>query len=228
MNIFCLNCGKELESYKTIPKEMDIEFKGSLYKYNGLEAVCPECGEPLLVEEILRYNRKKAYDAFRKANDIISYDEVISIPEKFNISKRNISKYLGWGDVTFSRYCSGYVPTKHNSEILREIIDNPEILTEKIKKYINDHPDDKNAIKDLQKMNSANLYDAIIDLRWDDDSKTWTATSKDIPGLVLESDSFDELTERVKSSVPDLLKPDQLPDTLMLEFHAKKKEVIYA
>lgn len=40
---------------------------------------------------------------------------------------------------------------------------------------------------------------------WDADAKVWTATSTDVPGLVLESASFDHLINRVKTAIPELL-----------------------
>ena len=42
-------------------------------------------------------------------------------------------------------------------------------------------------------------------LTWDDEASVWIAESNDIPGLILESNSFDDLVERVKIAVPDLL-----------------------
>ncbi len=45
----------------------------------------------------------------------------------------------------------------------------------------------------------------IIYLNWDSDADVWVATSEDIPGLVLESGSFDALLERVRFAVPELL-----------------------
>lgn len=45
----------------------------------------------------------------------------------------------------------------------------------------------------------------IINLVWDNDADVWIATSDDIPGLVLESGSFDALLERVRFAVPELL-----------------------
>ena len=44
-----------------------------------------------------------------------------------------------------------------------------------------------------------------IDLIWDADAAVWVATSEDIPGLVLESGSFDALLERVRYAIPELL-----------------------
>ena len=40
---------------------------------------------------------------------------------------------------------------------------------------------------------------------WDDEAAVWIATSDDIPGLVLESGSFDALIERVKYAAPELI-----------------------
>jgi len=44
-----------------------------------------------------------------------------------------------------------------------------------------------------------------VNLAWDNDADVWVATSEDIPGLVLESGSFDVLIERVKHAAPELL-----------------------
>lgn len=228
MKIFCLNCGKELAKYKTISKIMDIEMKGNTYNYNGLEAVCPSCGEPLFVEEILKYNKEQAWQAYRDANNIISQSEIDLIPEKYQVSKRNISKYLGWGEVTFSRYCSGYIPTKHNSDVLKEVLADPEYLKEKIRKYILVNPDDENARKDLQKLNFSSLFHAVVTMNWDDETDQWKAESKDIPGLDLQSGSFDLLAEEVKSKVPELLRRNNLPSTAMIEFRTNMKELVYA
>ena len=40
---------------------------------------------------------------------------------------------------------------------------------------------------------------------WDEEASVWVATSPDITGLVLESESLDTLMNRVKDAVPELL-----------------------
>lgn len=45
----------------------------------------------------------------------------------------------------------------------------------------------------------------IITFTWDEEASVWIATSNDIPGLVLESGSFDALLERTRFAVPELL-----------------------
>ena len=44
-----------------------------------------------------------------------------------------------------------------------------------------------------------------ITFQWDEEASVWIATSEDVPGLVLESGSFDALVERVKRAVPELI-----------------------
>ena len=45
-----------------------------------------------------------------------------------------------------------------------------------------------------------------VNLLWDSEASVWVATSDDIRGLVLESGSLDVLIERVRMTVPELLK----------------------
>lgn len=44
-----------------------------------------------------------------------------------------------------------------------------------------------------------------VHFNWDSDADVWIATSEDIPGLVLESGSFDALLERVRYTAPQLI-----------------------
>lgn len=50
-----------------------------------------------------------------------------------------------------------------------------------------------------------------VNLLWDSEASVWIATSDDIKGLVLESGSLDALIERVRMTVPELLKLNNQP-----------------
>ena len=43
-----------------------------------------------------------------------------------------------------------------------------------------------------------------VKMVWDAEADVWVATSEDVPGLVLESGSFDALLERIKYAIPEL------------------------
>lgn len=45
----------------------------------------------------------------------------------------------------------------------------------------------------------------LVKMMWDDEAKVWIATSDDVPGLVLESESLDTLVNKVKIAIPELL-----------------------
>lgn len=64
-----------------------------------------------------------------------------------------------------------------------------------------------------------------VTFTWDSEASVWIATSEDIPGLVLESGSFDALIERVRFAVPELLEMNRLGDMpLSLVFTSERHE----
>ncbi len=64
-----------------------------------------------------------------------------------------------------------------------------------------------------------------INFTWDDEANVWIATSNDIPGLVLESGSFDALLERTRFAVPELLSLNvSEPVSLSLSFVSERHE----
>ena len=66
-----------------------------------------------------------------------------------------------------------------------------------------------------------------VHLVWDPDAGVWIATSEDIPGLVLESESYDSLLERTLQAAPELLslnRPDANP--VSLTFLSERQERI--
>lgn len=65
----------------------------------------------------------------------------------------------------------------------------------------------------------------IVHFTWDEEAGVWIATSDDIPGLVLESGSFDALLERTRFAVPELLSLNSLASKpLSLTFISERHE----
>jgi hypothetical protein len=69
-----------------------------------------------------------------------------------------------------------------------------------------------------------------ITMTWDSDATVWVATSDNIPGLVLESGSFDALIERVKHAVPELLELNDVKqgDRFRICFKVERYDVLTA
>ena len=66
-----------------------------------------------------------------------------------------------------------------------------------------------------------------IRIEWDSEAAVWIATSKDVPGLVLESGSFDALLERVRFAVPELVELNgEKPSVLNLTYQTERQDQV--
>ncbi len=66
-----------------------------------------------------------------------------------------------------------------------------------------------------------------INFTWDNEAYVWIATSNDVPGLVLESSSFDDLLERTRNAVPEILELNNFKSPpITLTFLSKRQERI--
>lgn len=61
-----------------------------------------------------------------------------------------------------------------------------------------------------------------VNLVWDNAADVWIATSEDIDGLILESGSIDALIERVKITVPELLKLNGYNQNAKISIHSER------
>ena len=71
------------------------------------------------------------------------------------------------------------------------------------------------------------MQELLIRLTWDPEARVWIAESDDVPGLVLESGSFDALVERVRFAVPELLALNGAQESpCVLTFQSERRERI--
>jgi len=62
-----------------------------------------------------------------------------------------------------------------------------------------------------------------IEARWDGEASVWIATSNDVPGLVVEADTWPAMIEEVRLVLPELLELSGRPsDKLSLTFRAEE------
>lgn len=61
-----------------------------------------------------------------------------------------------------------------------------------------------------------------VKLTWDNDASVWVATSEDIKGLVLESNSYDALIEKVKVAVPELIALNSIEPAKTINFISER------
>jgi putative zinc finger/helix-turn-helix YgiT family protein len=122
--VFCEECRKDV-AYTVDSVSLTETLKGEEYNYTGKKASCVVCGGEIYVADIADANLKLLYDAYRQKNGIISLEKILEIPQKYNIGKRPLSLLLGWGEMTFTRYYDGDMPTKQYSDVLQRIYEEP-------------------------------------------------------------------------------------------------------
>ncbi len=69
-------------------------------------------------------------------------------------------------------------------------------------------------------------FSYTVNAVWDPEASVWVVTSEDVPGLVAEASSIEELSEKLRILVPELLELNKhLPDreTLQILLTARRE-----
>lgn len=119
--VLCWNCRKKV-TYRIKAREEEKTIKGKGYCFNEKYALCDICGEEIMVPGLDDENDREIDNTYRLANDLITIDEILLLMDKYNIEKRPLSKLLGLGEITITRYLDGQLPSKKNSDMLRRIL----------------------------------------------------------------------------------------------------------
>lgn len=132
--MLCFECGKTDEHEL---KEIIRRYEGEGYHFEMLVKVpfCKNCGAPIYDEEIEMEIRQKANQKIREQREIITKEEILNILESYNVSQKFLSKLLGWGEITLTRYISGnYTPNILNSNRLKAL-KNPYVFQKLLQDY---------------------------------------------------------------------------------------------
>lgn len=119
---------------------------------------CKICGAPIYNEEIENKIAEEANKKIREQRNIISREEILEILELYHISQKFLSRLLGWGEITLTRYISGnYTPNVSNSNRIKEL-KNPYIFQKLLQNYYEDETIEKKEEKALKKAESGVTY----------------------------------------------------------------------
>lgn len=146
-NIICFECGSKNE-YELRDITRLYEGEGYSFTMDVKVPFCKKCGAPVIIEEIEQAISEQANEKIRESRGIIKKEEINAILSKYNVSQKMLSRLLGWGEITLTRYVSGgYTPNATNSEKLKSL-DNPYVF----QKLIEDNRAEEkgNALQKLQ------------------------------------------------------------------------------
>ncbi len=148
---YCSKCRGMVE-FETRAETKRIVHDGVSIEYEARAAYCVNCGEELAYDPYEEEGAQAFAEALRIHNGIAPLSIIKALPKKYHIGKRPLSLLLGWGEVTYSRYIEGHIPSASYSDTIQRLFDSPaeyEQLLEKNKALISDraYRSSKKAVK---------------------------------------------------------------------------------
>lgn len=122
--IFCEECNHDV-ILKIQSAKLQGTLKGENIEYEGKMISNSDCSHGVQDEEIIDINSKSLNEAYRKYHNIIPLKKIRNLPNMYDIGKRPLSIVLGWGELTFTRYFDGDIPSNAYALILDEIYNSP-------------------------------------------------------------------------------------------------------
>ena len=128
---FCTNCRRET-SYTLQKKTIQKTIKDKDYNFEITVALCDECGEEMDIPGLLDENIKSIDEQYRRAERLVSIEDITDLMVIYNIGKAPLSTALGFGEITITRYLAGQMPCKEYSDIILQAIKMPSYMINKL------------------------------------------------------------------------------------------------
>lgn len=120
------SCCMEEHEVKTVQVMEQGTFKDRMVSYNAYYMYCDKADELYADEQQIQENDIRLKDAYRRAEGLLTSQDIIEIRKKYVISQSDLCTLLGWGGKTITRYESHQVQDRAHDTILKKIDRDPE------------------------------------------------------------------------------------------------------
>jgi len=127
MKGICPNCEKETE-IELIQKDEDIKVRGEVVKVEVRYYKCKNCGEEFEDPRSGEDPLDKAYREYRRRHGMMQPEEILESRKKFGLTQNEMSRLLGWGGATLSRYENGALQDESHEKGLRLAVEPRNLL----------------------------------------------------------------------------------------------------
>ena len=117
---FCEHCDK-LTNYYRNKEEVTRTVKDEEITLHIQLPRCMTCKNEVFDLESETAIQNQFFDEYRRRKGLVTTSEIINLRENIGISQRDLSKLLGFGEITISRYELGSLPTKANSTMINSL-----------------------------------------------------------------------------------------------------------
>lgn len=128
---FCIACKKKVE-YEHRIESKAVVIRDKEYVFDIVNSYCIECGAPVAEHGLADYNVAEIDRQYRKAEGIVSAEDIENMLDVYNIGQGPLGLALGFGEVTIKRYLEGQTPSKEYSDIIKSHCENPSLLRESL------------------------------------------------------------------------------------------------
>ena len=130
---FCVCC-REVKPYSVVKKNVKERIRDKDYSFVITAYVCDCCHHEMGVPGVFDLNSREIDEQYRKAESIVSIEDIKDLMKICNIGKTPLSLALGFGEITITRYIEGQVPSKEYSDVIRRALCSPSFMKEMLLK----------------------------------------------------------------------------------------------
>ena len=118
IDTFCPECDEPVRA-EIITRTETLPVKGEPIEYSSRVSICPSCGEEIGDSRVEQENFETAFRIYCRKHGLVTKDEVIQLRRSTELSLREFSRFLGFGEQTAARYEMGSVPDVPHSNTMR-------------------------------------------------------------------------------------------------------------
>jgi len=143
INNICLNCEKETKTEFVKSKE-NVKVRGEVIEVEVEYLKCLECGNEFRPPKSADDPIDQAYREYRKRHSMLQPEEIREHRERYGLTQQEMSRLLGWGLATLSRYENGALQADAHEKALRLFTEphnllkliqqNPDVISSDIKR----------------------------------------------------------------------------------------------
>jgi putative zinc finger/helix-turn-helix YgiT family protein len=123
----CPSCEKQSE-LEFIQKREEISVRGEVIEVPTEYYRCIECGEEFDDPKSSHDPIDIAYKEYRQRHGMMQPEDIRELRRRYGLTQRELSRILGWGEVTLSRYENGALQDDTHDTILKLIKDPHNVL----------------------------------------------------------------------------------------------------
>jgi len=117
--------------------------KNEPIEYEQFYYYCPIEDEEFVPGKIMDENLLRARNEYRKKKALLSSDDIKEIRKSYDLTQKEFSNLLGWGDVTIQRYETKLIQDETYDNLMKMVSENPSFALELLDKHQDMFPKDR-------------------------------------------------------------------------------------